>query len=99
MPEWIIAFFSALGDAAESIVGRVLIALGVQATMYTGLDALLGEIVGGFQSAMTGVPSQVANYISYFKLDQALSIIMSAVTARWTLHGLTSGAITRFILK
>jgi len=98
MPIFVAALIGGLIQAAVSMVGRVLIALGVGVVAYSGLTVLLStlkaQVVSNLSSATAIMP-----YLSALKVDVAVSIIFSAVAARLVINGLTSGTLKRFVLK
>lgn len=99
MPAILLALFSGLGMAMSSLVGRVLVALGIQYVTYTGLDVGFDWVLGEAMTNLAGLPVEVANMIGLFRIDDAIQIIAGAVAARWAIAGLTSGSLTKMVLK
>lgn len=92
-------FLSALGgmliNIAASLVGQVLIALGISVVTYTGVSAVLDTLKADALAAFSGLPADLVGLLAYLKVGVAMSIITSAVAVRLTLSGLT-GAVKRF---
>ena len=99
MPLFLAALLGGLVQAASSIVGRVLIALGIGYVSYTGINALLTLIKSHVVSYLVGAPGTVVAIMGLLKIDVAVSIIFSALAARLVLQGLTSDKVTRMVIK
>lgn len=99
MPLFLAALLGGLVQAAGSIVGRVLIALGIGYVSYTGINALLTWIKSQVVAYLTGAPATVVAIMGLLKVDVALSIVFSALAARLVLQGLTSDKVTRMVVK
>ncbi|CAN7258904.1 DUF2523 domain-containing protein [Acidovorax sp. LjRoot129] len=99
MPVFVAAIGGMLINLVGSIVGRVLVALGMAVVTYTGvnasLDALKTQAINSFQS----LPPEVFGMLSIMKVGVAISIVTSAIAARLLLDGLTSDTFKRFVLK
>jgi Protein of unknown function (DUF2523) len=99
MPVFVAALIGGLVSAASSLVGRVLLALGIGYVAYTGISALLDWLKAEVMSELSGLPAQGITILTLLKVDVGISIIFSAYAARLILAGVTSGAITRMVIK
>lgn len=99
MPIFIAALLGGLVQASASIAGRVLIALGIGYVTYQGIDLLLDSLKSQIVGLLTSVPPQFVQVLSTLKIDVAISITFSAIAARLVLQGLTSGALTKMVVK
>lgn len=99
MPIFIAALLGGFATAIGSLVGRVLIALGITYVSYQGLDVLLTGIKGDIFSNLGGLSGQVLGIVGVLQVDTAINIIFSAIAARMVVAGLTSGVITRRVIK
>lgn len=99
MPVFIAALLGGLVQAASSIAGRVLIALGIGFVAYEGVQAGLDYFKGLFASYIGGSGATVSGLLGVLKIDVAFSIILAGVTARAALNGLTSGTIKKMVVK
>ena len=99
MPLFLASLLGGLVQVASSIVGRVLIALGIGYVSYSGLSALLDGLKSQVIGYLTGAPAQVVAIMGLLKVDVALSVIFSAYAARLILAGLTSDKVTRMVVK
>lgn len=99
MPVFIAALLGGLVSAAGSLVGRILIALSIGYVTYTGLDSLLTAVGTAVHGSFTGLPAVALSVLAALKVDVCISIMLSAFAARLLLSGLTSGKITRMVIK
>lgn len=84
---------------AGSLVGQVLLALGMGIATYKGVDVTMTFLKSSAVSAFGSLPPQMSALVSYLKVGICINIIFSAMLVRATLTGLQSGAFKRFILK
>jgi hypothetical protein len=89
---FIAALLAGFLKLVDSFVGRVLLALGLGFVTYTGmqtsLDWILNQIIGNLSAAnptITGI-------IGVLRIDQVVTILLSAVAVRLSLTGMTEGA-------
>lgn len=84
---------------AGSLVGRVLVALGIGATSYTGITLALGAIRG----YVTGAQPLIGQYwwiVDMLQIGHALEIIISAVTFKFVMAGASpNGVLWRWTYK
>lgn len=99
MPVFIAAIGGMLINIVGSLVGRVLVALGMAVVTFTGvnasLDALKVEAISSFQM----LPPEVFGMLALMKVGVVISIVTSAIAARLLLNGLTSDTFKRWTLK
>lgn len=100
MPAFLIpAIAGALVSIAASLVGRVLMALGMGVVSYVGINAALDVFKTRFADAIGGAGADVAGMIGVLQLDACLSIFIAAVLARLVINGATNGTIKRLAMK
>jgi len=99
MPVFIASLVGALVQAAGTIVGRVLLSLGIGYVSYTGIDTSLVWLRQAIAAQWGGLPAQTLSVMSAVQLGSGVSVLLSAVAARLVLEGLTSGALKRMVLK
>lgn len=99
MPVFIAALLGGLASVAGSIVGRVLIALGIGYVSYTGVNVLLDWLKSEIYSRLNGAGSDVLGMLGTLQVDVSINILFSALAARFLLQGLTSGIITKTVIK
>lgn len=99
MPVIISMFWGAFALILKSLVGRVLVALGISYLTYQGIDLLISSIQSQAFSLIHGLPSEFIGLIGLTKVGEALSVLVSATTAKYTIQGLTNGSITKMVIK
>lgn len=97
MPIFLAALLGGLVDIAGTLVGRVLVSLGVGYASYTGIDASLDWMRDQVASSFTGLPSQALAVASLLQIGPAISILFSALAARLVLAGMTGGTIKKLV--
>ena len=93
------ALIGALVLAATSIVGRVLIALGVGYFTFTGVSTLGTWVLDTMKGALGGLPSDAMSFLGFLWVDKAITMIFSAwvVALSFKLGG--SDSITAMIIR
>jgi hypothetical protein len=99
MPIFIASLIGGLVQAAGTLVGRVLLSLGIGYLTYTGVDASLAWVRDQVVAASGGLPGQTLAVLGALRAGSGLSVVFSALAARLVLSGLTSGSIKRMVLK
>lgn len=96
------ALFGGLVQVAGSLVGRVLLSLGISYLVYTGVDAALSgmkqQAFAALSSATSFAP-QLSAFVGVLQIGTCLNIIFSAWAARLALAGMTSGTIKKMVVK
>lgn len=93
------AIIGALVTVVSSLVGRVLLALGMGVVAYTGINVAVDVFKGYFLNAMGSAGAIAAGMCGVLKLDVVLSIFIAAGLARLVIAGATSGTLKRFTMK
>jgi hypothetical protein len=100
MPAFLIpAICGALITVATSLVGRIIMALGMGVISYVGLNAGLDVFRSYFSNAMGSAGPILAGMCGVLQLDVCLSIFIAAGLARLAIAGATSGTFKRFAMK
>jgi hypothetical protein len=99
MPVFVAALLGGLINIAATLAGRVLIALGFASVTYTGLSASLTWLKSEALANINLLPPEVVGMLSYMKVGVALSIIVSALSARMVLDGLSAGGSISKLIK
>lgn len=90
------ALIGGLASAVSSLVGRVLIALGIGFVAYVGFGALLDQFTDVIDIAFTEIPTQVGQILGVMMVDVCVKMVLSAASIRMVLMGVTgSGSIRR----
>lgn len=99
MPVFVAMLGGMLLSLVSTIVGRVLIALGIGTATYTGISTLLDYLLASSINAFTSLPPEAVALLGVLKIGEFISIVSSAVAARLLLSGLQSGSFKRFVKK
>lgn len=99
MPAFVAALLGGLLELTKSIVGRVLVALGIGVATYSGLSVTLSFLKSQALSALAGAPAGLVSLLGFLGVGEAISIISSAYIARLALQGLTDGTLKRFVIQ
>jgi len=84
---------------AGSLVGQVLISLGVGYVTFQGMDIALTWIRDYFMQAAGGLPAGAVGLLGVLKVGTSFSIISSAIAIRMALSGVRAGISKRMVLK
>jgi ABC-type phosphate transport system permease subunit len=99
MPLFIAALLGGLVQAAGTLVGKVLLSLGIGYVTYSGVDTSIAWVQGQFLTGLSGLPAVTVGLLGILKVGVIVSMLTSAITARLVLKGLTSGSITRMVQR
>lgn len=93
------AAIGGLISVTGTLVGRILVALGVGVVTYTGVQAGIDSLLANLDSAIAGVPADILGLLGFMRVGEALNIIISAMSARMLLNGLQGDTIKKWVLK
>ena len=96
---WWAALLGGLINVAGTIAGQVLIALGIGVVTYTGIDTSIEWLKNGFVSSVSGLPAEMVGMLALMKVGSCVSMVISAMTIKMTLAGLTSGSLKNWVKK
>jgi Protein of unknown function (DUF2523) len=93
------ALIGALIQVLGTLVGKILVSLGIGYAVYSGVDVSISYARDIFITRISTQGANVVAVASSLKVGVCVSIITSAITTRLTINGLTGGALKRFTLK
>jgi hypothetical protein len=96
---WLSALLGGLVSVAGTLVGKVLLSLGIGFAVYTGVDTSIAWASSTFVSGMSGIPLIAYKVAGLLKVGVCVSMMTSALTTRLVMGGLTSGSITKMVQK
>jgi cell division protein FtsX len=99
MPVFIAAIGGMLINLVGTLVGRVLIALGISVVTYTGVSFTLDALTAQAISAFAGLPPEVFGLLGVLKVGQCISIVTSAIAAKLVIDGLTGDTFKKLVHK
>lgn len=94
MPFFIAALMGGFATAMGSLVGRVLLALGMSFVTYKGMTTGTDQIIQYLKEAYGGMPGEAGALLQFLWVDKALAMMVSSFGAAWAIRSL-SGTITK----
>jgi hypothetical protein len=86
-------------EAAGTLVGQVLLALGISFLSYKGLDSMIGAAKSQFFTSVAGLSPTTVAMLGAMKVDVAVNMLCSALVGRLTVAGMTSGVLKKLVFK
>lgn len=77
-----------LGFVVSSVIVKILFALGVGFFTYTGLTALIDQLLGYVSVTTGGLPASIIQIMNLAGFSQAFSIVSAALVARATIQSM-----------
>lgn len=99
MPVLLASLLGGLIEITATLAGRVMVALGIAAVTYTGMNASLDWLMDQAVVAFAGTGADVMGMLSYMKAGQFLSLISSSMVARSLITGLQGDSIKKWVIK
>jgi hypothetical protein len=99
MPLFIAALWGALIEIAGTLVGKVLVSLGIGYAVYSGVDTSITWAKSYLLSSLQGLPADAIGIASTLKVGVFISMVFSAFVVRMTLQGLAGGSVKRMVQK
>ncbi len=99
MPVFIAAIGGMLINLVGTLVGRVLIALGISVITYTGISTTLDFLKAQAIGAFAGLPPEVFGMLGVLRVGQCISIVTSAIAAKMVIDGVTSDTFKKWVHK
>ena len=100
MPMIISTLLGGILQLMTSLVGRVLLALGLGFVEYVGLQTLFSSVSDYATQAMAGFEgSSLIAWAGFFHIDVHVSILISAITIKMIFNGLNGGTVRKLIQK
>jgi hypothetical protein len=95
---WIAALLGALVQAAGTLVGKVLVSLGIGYVVYSGVDTSIGWAKDYALANIQSLPTAMVQVLGVLQVGRIISILTSALVVRVTLAGLTGG-VKKMVMK
>lgn len=99
MPIFIAALIGGLVSALGTVVGRVLISLGLGYAVFTGVDVSITYARDFLLSRIASAGGNVVAVASTLKIGVIISMLTSALITRLALNGLTGGTMRKMVVK
>jgi hypothetical protein len=75
------ALWGALAQILASMVGRVVLALGISYITYRGADVAINYVGDFVKASISGGPASVVSFLAFMWVDKAISVTFSAFAA------------------
>lgn len=68
--------------AINSIIGKILLYLGIGIIAYSGMNALFNTAKSYITGGLSSAGGQIAGFLGFMQVDVAFSMILSAISIR-----------------
>jgi hypothetical protein len=99
MPLLISALLGGLIQAAGTLVGRVLLSLGIGYVAYTGINTLVSGVATDLIARIAQQAPVAVQLAGVLQVGTCINIMTSAALTKLVLMGLTNGTLTRMVTK
>lgn len=99
MPIIISMLWGAFASVLSTLVGRVIIALGIGLVSYQGIDFLLQSLIQAASYNLGSASSVLGGVIGMMRLQESMNVVISATVAKYTIQGLSGGSVTKMVFK
>lgn len=99
MPWLVGALLSGLIQIVGTLVGRVLVSLGLALITYSGISASVNYLKSSAVSAALGLGPEVVGMLSVLKVGVSINVIFSAMMARLLIQGLQGDTVKKWVTK
>lgn len=82
----------------SSMVGRVLIALGISYVTYSGFNLGADWMLNNVKSSLGAMPAEILSFLAWLWIDRALSMIFSAYAVALAFKTV-GGNLTKMVTK
>lgn len=99
MPILVASILGGLAQVAGSLVGRVLLALGISYVTFKGFGVATDFIKGQVQTSINSMPAEVVSLLGFLWVDKAISLVFSAWSACLALKLAGADSVTNMIVR
>lgn len=99
MPIFISTLLGALLTIIGSAVGRVMLALGMGLTLFTGMGTTLDTVKQTGIGAFTSLPPEIAQLFGLLRLGEAFSMLAGTVAIKLIYSGLNGDTVKKIAMK
>ncbi|PRC91033.1 DUF2523 domain-containing protein [Solimicrobium silvestre] len=87
-----------LAIVLPSLVGRVLLALGIGFVTYKGFNIGTDFLMNLIKNNLSGMPSDITSFLAWCWVDKALALMFSSFTASLAIKT-AQGSLTKMVFK
>lgn len=95
----LMALLGGLLTIAGSMVGRVLLALGMSYVTYSGFDFSINWLLDRIKDNMAALPSDVVAFLAWCWVDKAIGMLFSAYAAALVVKLAGGTTLTKLVTK
>lgn len=95
----LMALLGGLLSIASSMVGRVLLALGMTYVTYSGFDVAINWLLSYIKDSMSAMPSEVVSFLAWCWVDKAIGMLFSAYSAALVVKLAGGSTLTKLVTK
>lgn len=99
MPLFLASLWGGLISVLGTVVGRVLLSLGIGYASFTAVDTSIAFAKAQFLTGLAGLPATALGIMAVLKIGTCVSMLTSALLMRLTLGGMAAGTIRRMVIK
>ena len=88
-----------LMSIAGSLVGRVLLALGIGYVTFKGFDITIGWLLTSIKGSLGAMSAETLNFLAFLWVDKAIGMLFSAYSAAVLVKMAGSAQITKMVTK
>jgi hypothetical protein len=96
---FISALIGGFMTVAGSLVGRVLLALGMGYVSYTGFNASAGWLLDQIKANMGSMGADTVSFLAWLWVDKAIGLIFSAYSAALVVKMAGGTKLTKLVTK
>lgn len=93
----ILSLLGGLLTIASSLVGRVLLALGLSYVTFSGFQLGADWLKADIQSNMASMPAEVVSFLGFLWVDRAISMVFSAYTVALGIRMAGGTTVTKLV--
>lgn len=82
-----------------SLVGRVLLALGMGFVAYKGFDLSVNWLLDQIKANFSGMPAQIVSFLAWLWVDKAIAMVFSAYSSALIVKLGASGTVKKIVMK
>jgi integral membrane sensor domain MASE1 len=86
-------------NLAGSMVGRVLLALGLSYVTYTGFDTAISWLLNQVKGNLSALPADVLSFLGWLWVDKAIGMMFSTYAACMTVKLAGGSVLTKLVRK
>jgi Protein of unknown function (DUF2523) len=99
MPLFLSTLLGLIIQSVGTLVGRILISLGISYVAYKGIDLLINTVRDSTIDRLGQLSSVAVQFAGVLQIGTCVNIMASAAIAKLTLMGLQSGTLSRMVTR